>query len=934
MKFIKYIFCIHLFLLLGIATSSAQLNEGFEGNFPPAGWVVYDNGIGLNNAWERGIFKHNTGEAHAYVRQSIALDGTEAAEDWLVTPKLQPASGSNTLTFFATDNSIPNYGSIYTIRVSTTSQFDRNSFTTEATYLESDFTTDIYQQFSVDLSAYDGQDIYVAFVMTNNRGDSFFLDDVGGPAIAPSDVQASCDAVLQTPTPEATGVPIESNLQWLPASGDPFGYKVQIGTTSGGNEFLMQTDVGAVLVYKTAMDFAYNTTYYVRVLPYNSLGDAIPELCAEYSFTTREDPNITLDCAGAGTPVSKTLCYTANEDLAFTIASNNGSQVELTFNAGTLENERDEIQIYDGVDATGTLLNPDLLSGNAGDLTGISYVSSTGSLYLELETNNENSCGDGNQTAINYTASCVACAPAVAVATVGDCSAANSEFFIDVNISDLGSGTVTIANGATDLETVNTTGTTTVGPFSYGTVVLTLKNNSDANCNINLPAIMVEGCAPDNNACVDAPALTAATDNTCGSVMSGTLAFATISNEDGICSTESVDAWYSFTPDATGDYIFNITDAVGLNSIAVYEGDCANGLLLLNDNCQNEGYARVNLTENITYLVQVFTDDVEQVGAFDLCVFAAPLPPNNDLCGNAIELTNDLTDIDVTFATNNDATNCNGNQTGQGVWYRLDGFNGTFDLSVLPEEWDAAIQLWSGADCQNLTCELSTDDGVTGDAENVSQFTTTADKTYYLYISAFAENEVPSAFDLNYAPTVTLGVELFAFQAITTDNTNILTWQNANEIDVVDYILERSENGQDDWGEIGELKALNTANGKYEWVDENPLTIGYYRLRIIKADGNEDISTTIVVERDQVRDIKVFPIPASQNVQVEFYSTQVQEVRLLLTDIVGKTIQQHRLQTAIGRNTGSFNLDSLDHGVYLLTLKDEQRSLTTRVIKQ
>ncbi len=159
--------------------AAPMLAEGFEGAaFPPAGWASFigENGLGTGQNWVRSTLAPNTGAAHAYVRYEDVTGGT--AEDWLVTPQVRLEAGASLLSFYARDGYSSDYGNIYTVRVSTGSQTTHADFITVATYYETDFIYDVYQNFTVDLSAYIGQDIYVAFVMENDDGDNFYLDDV------------------------------------------------------------------------------------------------------------------------------------------------------------------------------------------------------------------------------------------------------------------------------------------------------------------------------------------------------------------------------------------------------------------------------------------------------------------------------------------------------------------------------------------------------------------------------------------------------------------------------------------------------------------------------------------------------------------------------------------------------------------------------------
>ena len=88
---------------------------------------------------------------------------------------------------------------------------------------------------------------------------------------------------LTDPLNGATNVPVSTILTWA-ALANATGYKLTVGTTSGGTDILNDQDVGNVLTYDLASDLPYSTIIYVKIIPYNATGDAVG--CTEESFTT------------------------------------------------------------------------------------------------------------------------------------------------------------------------------------------------------------------------------------------------------------------------------------------------------------------------------------------------------------------------------------------------------------------------------------------------------------------------------------------------------------------------------------------------------------------------------------------------------------------------------------------------------------------------
>lgn len=165
--------------------SFSQFSEDFEGTFPPAGWTFFDNGVGTTTNWSSSTSIANSGSNSAWIDYDCSVATT--SEDWLVTPAISVTSG-DMLSFYHADVDSWDYGSIYDVRVSTTSQTNTGSFTTIQSFTESQVPTTMTQVL-LDLSAYVGQSIYIAFVQTQDCGDGWFIDDVSvASCIAPTNL--------------------------------------------------------------------------------------------------------------------------------------------------------------------------------------------------------------------------------------------------------------------------------------------------------------------------------------------------------------------------------------------------------------------------------------------------------------------------------------------------------------------------------------------------------------------------------------------------------------------------------------------------------------------------------------------------------------------------------------------------------------------------
>ena len=303
-------------------TAQAQFPEGFETAVPPTGWTSFigANGEGTAYNWTTSSTAASGSQA-AYVRYENVAN---QAEDWLVTPQFTPSSSANILTFMQRQSYTSNYGTTYTVRVSTTSQTTHADFTIVDTQSESDFGTS-YASHTVDLSAYINTPIYLAFVMNNDDGDNWYIDDVDlvANAMAPncvdnlSPTDGAINVILDPDGPKVT-------LSWDASVTDnnhdaATSYEVMWGTQSGN-----LTSLGSLA--DTTVDItnlSYSTTYYWMIIPSNIGGAATG--CSEYSFTAASPalpymnqfttfPNGFTEASGAyGTPTGTTGSFIADD---------------------------------------------------------------------------------------------------------------------------------------------------------------------------------------------------------------------------------------------------------------------------------------------------------------------------------------------------------------------------------------------------------------------------------------------------------------------------------------------------------------------------------------------------------------------------------------------------------------------------------------------
>jgi gliding motility-associated-like protein len=198
-----------LFMFAGFSVFG-QLSQNFEGaTFPPTGWTTFETGTGTVQSWSEtnlAVFTYGgVGKSAMINKENVS---TGQAIDWMVTSAVTvPANGQ--LRFYTKTIQTGVQGSLFDIKISTTSQTNPTSFTNLVSYDEASLTAvaNVYEEKVIDLPAtYPvGSTIYIAFVMTNDNGDRWLIDNVN--------VVPKCNAPIG-PLATANETTTSAQLSW------------------------------------------------------------------------------------------------------------------------------------------------------------------------------------------------------------------------------------------------------------------------------------------------------------------------------------------------------------------------------------------------------------------------------------------------------------------------------------------------------------------------------------------------------------------------------------------------------------------------------------------------------------------------------------------------------------------------------------------------
>ncbi|MGB0869770.1 MAG: choice-of-anchor J domain-containing protein [Flavobacteriales bacterium] len=274
-----------LMVMFSAQTFAQNLNESFEGTFLPDGWETVNHGT--STTWFQTTTTPQNGLKSARINSG-------AHDDWLITPKLEILSSTDSLHFWAKDGSSSSSVAV-SIKLSTTGN-DTSSFNV---VLDTTLTVDnTWEKFSYGLGAYTGQNVYVALHSNPTSFTTFYVDNFTGPMIyndpcpTVDDVEFS-DLGSNTVTASWTSLPTDDQYSYMvfEAGQGPSGTPLFNGllsdtfiTVNGltpvtDYEFWLETSCGGGVLSENEGPFYFTTLCGDEIVEYTNDFSTYPGQC-------------------------------------------------------------------------------------------------------------------------------------------------------------------------------------------------------------------------------------------------------------------------------------------------------------------------------------------------------------------------------------------------------------------------------------------------------------------------------------------------------------------------------------------------------------------------------------------------------------------------------------------------------------------------------
>jgi hypothetical protein len=118
-------------------------------------------------------------------------------------------------------------------------------------------------------------------------------------------------------------------------------------------------------------------------------------------------------------------------------------------------------------------------------------------------------------------------------------------------------------------------------------------------------------------------------------------------------------------------------------------------------------------------------------------------------------------------------------------------------------------------------------------------------------------------------------------------------------------------------------------NGAYGFVyNGTDLYVGaLFDNKIVKVENS------LSVDEENISDFIVYPNPTKNNITIAFDSVVNNDVAISIIDILGRTVIKNKYSSLNNRFNETISLSSLNNGVYLISIKQGNKTITKKMIK-
>lgn len=185
-------------------------------------------------------------------------------------------------------------------------------------------------------------------------------------------------------------------------------------------------------------------------------------------------------------------------------------------------------------------------------------------------------------------------------------------------------------------------------------------------------------------------------------------------------------------------------------------------------------------------------------------------------------------------------------------------------------------------------------------------------------------------------PLNALPIELVNFQAVQDNQSVLMQWETASEINASHFEIQRSYNGRD-FQTIGGVicKGGPDFGQTYHYYDRELLSgVIYYRLKMVDEDDSFEYSSIEAVRFDSSPGIEVAPNPVHERINIRSNEFNTGSTPIEIFDQYGRLMYAGVIEFENGQaQLEAASVNIFDSGTYYIRMQKDLRSFTVKFIK-
>ena len=258
--------------------------------------------------------------------------------------------------------------------------------------------------------------------------------------------------------------------------------------------------------------------------------------------------------------------------------------------------------------------------------------------------------------------------------------------------------------------------------------------------------------------------------------------------------------------------------------------------------------------------------------------------------------------------------------------------------------FSAYVKDWNGSDKVQFIVEYRDSSSTVLDADTSSELGTTIWTKYSSQKTAPANTRTIRIrlFSIRYAGTdndgyidkvvletnSTLPIKLLNFDAYLQNNSVVLQWQTASELNNDYFTIEKSKDNII-WNDLYQIAGAGNSNLilNYTSIDNNPYKgISYYRLKQTDFDGEYSCSAVKAINVYKLTNgVRIYPNPTNDKAYVVGNEDELKYIKIF--NVLGQNVINNILIDEVSEGKRLIDLSKLNSGIYYLKTKTCSNSI-------